>query len=166
MFDGGVIADVEMQKRMLLESAPIAAIHRRVVPHVESARDDFPRSLGQHQANVPCKPTLNLIEKFRREVLAAVIVPIDMALVEAKHGAHLCSREISPFEGTDNNSPLSDFPPLPFDLVPSITAKASQIVVERVKILILPVKLETGPRKKPDLFQSFSFLDQAKVDMN
>src|SRR5262249_30834722 len=115
----------KLHKSFPPERTQIAAIRRRVSPHVESARDDFPRSLGQHQANVPCKPTLNLIEKLRREVLAAVVVPIDMALVEAKHGAHLCSREISPFEGADNNSPLSDFPPLPFDLITSITAKAS-----------------------------------------
>src|SRR5215510_7946648 len=125
MFDGGVITDVEMQKRLLFERAPIPAIHRRVVPHVESASDDFSLSLRQHQANVRCKPTLNLIEKFRREVLAAVIVAIDMTLVKAKHRAHLCSREISPLEGPDNNSPLSDFPSLPFDLITSITAKAS-----------------------------------------
>src|SRR5262245_59620770 len=125
MFDGGVIADVEMQKRLLFESAPIPTIHCRAIPHVESAGDDFSLSLRQHQANVRRKPTLNLIEKFRSEVLPAVVVPIDMALVEAKHRAHLCSREISPFEGADNNSPLSDFPPLPFDLITSITAKAS-----------------------------------------
>ena len=96
MFDGGVIADVEMQKRLLFEGAPIAAIHRRVVPHIESAGDDFAVALGQHQANVRRKPTVNLIEKLRREVLAAVVVPIDMAFVEAKHGAHLRSREIAP----------------------------------------------------------------------
>src|SRR5262245_4800761 len=125
MFDSGVIADVEMQKRLLFEGAPIPAIHRRFVPHVERAGDDFPLSFGQHQANMRRKPTLNLIEKFRREVLATVVVPIDMALVEAKHGAHLGSREVGPFEGPDNNSPLSDFPSLSFDLITSITAKAS-----------------------------------------
>src|SRR5215475_8840672 len=125
MFDGGVIADVEMQKRLLFESAPIATIHRRVVPHVESAGDDFSLSLGQHQANVRRKPALNLIEKLRRKVLAAVVVPIDMALVKAKHGAHLCSREISPFESADNNSSLGNFAPLPFDLVTSITAETT-----------------------------------------
>src|SRR6266850_794764 len=166
MFDGGVIADVEMQKRLLFEGAPIAAIHRRAVPHIESAGDDFPLALGQHQANVRRKPTVNLIEKFRREVLATVVVPIDMGLVEAKHRAHLCSREISPFEGPNNNSPLSDFPSLPFNLIASITAKTTEIVVERVKILILPVKLETCSGKKPDLFQSLPLLDQAKVHMN
>ena len=106
MFDGGVIADVEMQKGLLFKGTPIAAIHRRLVPHVESAGDDFPFSLRQHQANVRRKPTLNLIEKLRREVLAAVVVAIDMAFVEAKHGAHLRSREIVPLEGADNNSPL------------------------------------------------------------
>src|SRR5215468_8628971 len=124
MFDGGVIADVEMQKRLFSESTPIPAIHRRVVAHVEGAGDDFSLSLGHHQANVRRKPTLNLIEKFRREVLAAVVVAIDMTLVEAKHRAHLCSREVSPFEGTNNNSLLRDFPSLPFDLITSITAEA------------------------------------------
>src|SRR4030095_9715921 len=166
MFDGGVIADVKMQKRLLFEGTPIAAIHRRAVPHIESAGDDFPFSLGQHQANMRSKPTVNLIEKFHREVLAAVVVTIDMALVEAKHGAHLRSREIRPFEGPDNYSPLSDFPSLPFNLITPITAKTTEIVVERVKILILPVKLKTCSGKKPDLFQSLPLLDQAKVHMN
>lgn len=166
MLDGGVVTDVEMQERLLFESAPIAAVHRCAVAHVESARDDFPLALGQHQTNVRRKPTVNLIEKFRREVLAAVVMPIDMALVEAKHGTHLRSREISPFEGPDNNSPLSDFPSLPFNLITSVTAKTTEIVVERVKILILPVKLETCSGKKPDLFQSLPLLDQAKVHMN
>src|SRR5262245_54034015 len=101
MFDGRVIADVEMQKRLFFEGTPIAAIHRRVVPHVEGASDNFSLSLGQHQANMRCKPTLNLIEKFRREGLPAIVVPIDMAFIEAKHGAHLRSREISPFESPD-----------------------------------------------------------------
>src|SRR5262245_562104 len=166
MFDSGVIADVEMQKRLLFEGAPIPAIHRRVVPHVERAGDDFPLAFGQHQANVRRKPTLNLIEKLRREVLAAVVVAIDMAFVEAKHGAHLRSREIVPFKGPDSNSSLKDLPPLSFNLITPITAEAPEVVVECVKILILPVKLETCSGKKPDLFQSFPLLDQAKVHMN
>jgi hypothetical protein len=112
------------------------------------------------------KPTLNLIEKLRREVLAAVVVAIDMAFVEAKHGAHLRSREIVPLEGADNNSPLKDLPSLSFDLIAPITAKATKIVIERVKVLILPVKLETCSGEKPDLFQSLPLLDQTKVHMN
>ena len=79
-------------------------------------------------------------------------MPIDMAFVQAEHGAHLRSREIVPFESPDGDSSLTDFPSLPLDLIAPIAAETSEIIIERVKILILPVKLKAGSRKKPNLF--------------
>ena len=62
MLDGGVVADVEMQERLLFKCAPITTVHGCIVTHVESAGDDFPLSLSQHQANVRGKTPVNLIE--------------------------------------------------------------------------------------------------------
>src|SRR4029077_19189221 len=124
MLDGGVVADVEMQERLLFKCAPITAVHGCIVTHVESAGDDFPLSLSQHQANVRGKTPVNLIEKFLRQILATVVVPIYMAFIKAKHRMHLRSGESFSFEGTDSNSSLIDLPSLSFDLIAPIAAKA------------------------------------------
>jgi hypothetical protein len=166
MLDGGIVANVEMQEGLLLESTPVPAIHRCPVPDIESAGDDFPVSLGQHQAHIRRQPAVNLIEKFRREVLAAVIVTIDMTFIKAKHSAHLGSRQIVPFERPDSDSSLTDFAPFSFNLVAPITAETAEIVIKCLKIPILPVKLETCPWHKPDFLQSLPLLAQAKVYMN
>ena len=61
---------------------------------------------------------------------------------------------------------LSDFPSLPLDLIAPIAAETAEIIVEGVKILILPVKLQTGSGEKPNFFQSLLLLYQAKIHMN
>src|SRR5919106_2577398 len=123
MFDGRVVAYVEMQKRLILESAPIPSIHRLMIAYIKGPRDDFAIPFGQYDAHMRGHTAVKLIEKIFGQVLAAVVESIDMALVKTKHRPQLLPRQLLPFDCVDGYPLLKDLAPLALNLVPAIAAK-------------------------------------------
>lgn len=130
MFDGGIITDVEVKKGYVVKGAPIAPIHRVVIAKIERSSDNFAALLGEHQASVIGESAVDRFEKFLREILAAVIEPVDMILVQAKHRGEMAPSQFLAFNGSNRNTPLRHFTPFPLDFVPPIAAKASKVLVE------------------------------------
>src|SRR5512132_1997677 len=106
MLDGRIVADIEVEKRMLLETPPIAAIHSLVITHIEGACDNLAAAFSQHQAKILGKTLLQLVKKFLRQILPAVVKPVDMAFVQAEHGAQMFLREFLALVGANRDAAL------------------------------------------------------------
>src|SRR5688572_28873033 len=89
MLDGRVITDIEMEKRLILDGAPVSSVHGRMISDIKSSGDNLAVAFGQHQTNMARKISMQLVEELLREILAAVIKSIDVAFVKTKHGAHV-----------------------------------------------------------------------------
>src|SRR6476660_4579096 len=70
VLDGGVVTNIEMQKRMFLETAPIPAVHRGVIAHIECPGDNLALALGKHEercaAKRRCRSSKNSRVKYCR----------------------------------------------------------------------------------------------------
>src|SRR5260370_27027794 len=84
MLDRGVIADVEMQKLVLAEGAPIAPVHHSRLLQVESARDQPVAPKRAHQAYMALERRHHL-EELQREILASPVALVDRGLVQRLH---------------------------------------------------------------------------------
>src|SRR4029453_13662752 len=155
-----------MEKRMLFEATPVAAIHCRVIAHIERAGDDFAVALGQHQTKIRSESLIKLVEQFLGQVLTAVIEPIDMAFVQAKHRAQVTLRQFIAFVSTDGNAALHHFAPLALDLVTPVTAEAGKVIVKRIEATILPMVLNSVARKKAYRLERCPLVSEAEVYMH
>src|SRR5678816_289553 len=93
MLDGGVVTHIEMQKGMFLETAPIPAVHRSVIAHVECPRNYFAVTFGKHEAEVRGETALQVVKKLSRQILPAIIKSVHMPFVQAVSYTHLRAHE-------------------------------------------------------------------------
>src|SRR5580765_6300 len=100
---------------------------------------------------------VQFIEKFSREILPAIIEPVDVLFVQAKHGAHVVLRELVALVSVNRNAPLRHLAPLAFDFIAPVAAKATEIVVEGIEITVLPLELNSRAWKETYLFERFAF---------
>src|ERR1044071_8528374 len=92
-------------------------------------------------------------EKIPGEVLSPVIEPVDVAFVKAKHGSRMSFGQIVALHGSDVNPPLQNLPALSFDFVPAIAPETPEIIVEALKFVILPMKLQPVPLHESKLLE-------------
>ena len=52
------------------------------IADIERAGDDFAITLRQHETSIFGEPAMDLVEKLFREILATVIVPVDMTFIQ------------------------------------------------------------------------------------
>ena len=81
-------------------------------------------ALGEHQTEIRRKTAVQLIEKVLGQILPPVVEPVDMALVQAKHRAHVVLRQLRSLIGANGDAALRDFTPLALDLVAPVAAEA------------------------------------------
>ena len=148
---------------MLFESAPVAAVHGGIVADVERAGDDLAVALGEHQTKMRREAPMQLVEKFLRQILAAVIEPVDVVFVQPKHRAHVVLRQLVALVGANRNAPLRHFAPLALDLVAPVAAKAAEIVVEGSEIAVLPMELNAHAREKTHLFERLALVGETEI---
>ena len=79
---------------MLFEGAPVAAVHRDLVAHVERAGDDLAATLRQHETEIRREAPLQLIKELLGQILPPVIESIDVIFIEPKHGAQVLLRQL------------------------------------------------------------------------
>ena len=68
VFDGLIIAQLEMQERMMLDGAPVAAIDRVAPEEIDGAGDPAPGALGHHQQDAVAHFFADDREEFAGEV--------------------------------------------------------------------------------------------------
>ena len=66
--DGLIIAQLEVQARVMLDTAPVAPEERVAPDEVERPGNIAPVSLGQHQRDVVTQPLLSEVEEGTREI--------------------------------------------------------------------------------------------------
>src|SRR5580765_5795482 len=98
---------------------------------------------------------VQFIEKFLREILPAVIEPVDVLFVQAKHGAHVGLRALV---SANRNAPPGHLVPLAFDFIAPVAAKAAEVVVEGIEIMVLPLKLNSRAWEETYLFERFALV--------
>src|SRR4030095_2286454 len=109
---------------------------------------------------------VQFIEKLLREILPAVIEPVDVLFVQAKHGAHVVLRELFALVSVNRNAPLRHLAPLAFDFIAPVAAKAAKVVVEGIEITVLPLELNSRTWKKTDLFERFALVGETEIYVN
>src|SRR5258706_11411879 len=117
VFDGGVVANVEMEKRMLLVAAPVAPVHGGVIANVESARNKLAIALGQHQAHIRSETAVQFVKKLLGEILPAVVKPGDVPPVELGDGAQMLLGQLFAFAGAHGYAALPPLAPLSLEPV-------------------------------------------------
>src|SRR4030095_634169 len=109
---------------------------------------------------------MQFVEKFSREILPAVIEPVDVLFVQAKHRAHVGLRELVALVSANRNAPLRHLAPLAFDFVAPVAAKAAKVVVEGIEIMVLPLELNSRAWKETYLFERFALVGETKIYVN
>src|SRR5690606_13062717 len=83
--DGLIVAAFEMEKRVILDGAPVAAEKRIAADEVERPRDRASAALGQHQKDIVAHRGLDFVEKGAGEVGPAPFAAAGV-LVEGPEG--------------------------------------------------------------------------------
>ena len=155
-----------MEEGLVLGGAPVSSVHGRLISDVKGSRDNLAVAFGQHQTNMARQPSMKLVEKLLREILAAIIESIDVAFVKTKHGAHMFFCQFFALHRSDCDSPLRNLASFALDLVAPIAAEAAEIIIKGGEIVILPVELDPAPGDESYLFESGDFIVQAEIDVN
>src|ERR1700756_1801581 len=142
MFDGRIVANIEMEKGTVFKSSPIAAVQHTLAADIEGSRDDPAFPLGEDQAQMIRKAFQDGVEELLGQILPSIIKPGHVSLVQPVHCAHLGRRQFASLYRTDHNSLLRDRLPFSPDLVAPVATKTTQIVFERAEAVILPMKLQ------------------------
>src|SRR4051812_19209242 len=109
---------------------------------------------------------MQCIEKFLREILPAIIKPVDVPFVQAKHGAHVILREVVALVSANRNAPLRHLAPFAFDFIAPVAAKAAEVVVEGLEIAVLPLELNSCAWKETHLFERFALVRETEIYVN
>src|SRR2546426_4440816 len=166
MFNGRIIADVEVQISLLLEHSPVAPIQDGLVLNIKCAGNDPRIALREDETDVRRKATRQFVEECAREVLVAIVESINVSLVELKHQAHIRLSHLVSLNGADGNALLEKLATLPLDLRAPVAAKGAQIVVKRLVAAIPPVKLETEPGSKTDALERLDLIAKTEIDVD
>src|SRR6476646_5843337 len=159
-----VIADLEMQERVVLDAAPITAIERVGADEVERAGDVAPRALSEHEQHLVGHAVTQQAETFAREIGRAPF---------ARAGVHIKGEERiemgfgqltpgHPFYRDAGGQRLA--PLLTHGLTLARGERAEKFVEARIA-LVLPVELLIGAFEEAEFAAELPFLLGEKGDV-
>ena len=146
--DGAVVAGLEMQEAVLLDTAPVAAIERIRACEVEGACDGPAVAFHHHQHHRVSHPLAEQAEEVAREVGHA---PLAVAgrLVEGEEGVPVALLDFIAGKRRDREAGVRHGLPLPADLLALARGEAGEEVVEALVALVEPVELDARALQKP-----------------
>ena len=149
VFDRVVVADVEVEKRALLDRAPVATEEPISAADVERARDRTTRVARDHDLDRFGHPRDHELEEFSIQVLLRPRVEaLDRREIESLHRVEHFFRDRGAAVGRRHDAALEDEPPLALQLVAPLRVEGREKIVVRRVALIFPVKLDADARRE------------------
>src|SRR5689334_1050201 len=149
-----IVADLEMQERMVLDRTPIAAEQRIRADEIDGARDPSAVALGHDQENVLAHALADQRKELPREIGPSPFARAGFH-VEAEEGVPgvlgdvVTGQPVNADVGRDRLAALS------LDRLAMARIETAEKIVEGRKTLVVPVKLLVGPLQEAVLAQKF-----------
>src|SRR5712672_2641612 len=163
--DGLIIADLEMQERMMLDRAPVAAEQRIGTDEIDGAGDPAALAPGHHQQHV-----LRHALAYKRKEGAGQIRPAPFARtgihVEIEEGVPGILGEVAAGEGVNRNSISDGIAPLALDCLAMARVEGGEEILEAAVALVVPVKLLVVALQEAVAGQELRFGFARKCDVN
>src|SRR5580692_996521 len=146
-FDRLIIADLEMQKWVILDAAPVAAVKREVADEIDRARHMAPGALSHDEE----KPVAHFFRQ-KREEGTRQIGPSPFARarvhVESEEGVEMRLGDVAAAHPFDGNAVAQGLAALAPDHLALARGERTQEVLEILITRVQPVKLPVEPLEK------------------
>ena len=154
--DGLIVAQLEMQERMVLDGAPVAAIDRVGADEIDGAGDPAPGALGHHQQDAVAHLFADDREEFAGEIRPAPFARAGVH-VEGEKGVPDRFGEVGAGEPGHLDAGLKRLLALAADGLALARGEAAKEVVEAGVAGILPMELLVGALQEAALAERAPF---------
>ena len=146
--DGAVVAGLEMQEAVLLDTAPVAPVERVRAGEVERRGHRPSGPLDHDQNHRIAHPLAEQAEERAREIGDAPF-PAAGLPVEGEEGVPMALRDVGARQGLDGEPGLGDDAALLADLLALARRQAVEEIVETAVTLVAPVELHPRAPQEP-----------------
>ena len=153
-FDRLIVADLEMQERMMLDRAPVAAEQRVRADEVDRARDPATVAFRHHQQHVIAHAFADQREECARQIRPSPFARAGLH-VEGEERVPRLFGDVLAGEPVDGDAGGDRLAALALDRLAMARIEAGEEIVEGREILVVPVKLLVGALQEAVLGQKF-----------